>query len=63
MDIKKLFLLEKKATKGLLPHEWVIIGYAVLTFCFVLIGWESYSNISALAWTRVKLVGATLTLP
>lgn len=62
MDIKKLFLLEKKATKGLLPHEWVIIGYAVLTFCFVLIGWESYSNISALAWTRVKLVGATLAL-
>lgn len=62
MDIKKFFLTEKKYTKGLLPHEWVIIGYALLTLAVIMVCATSYANPEAMIWTRVKLVTATLGL-
>ncbi len=62
MDIKKYFLTEGKVVKGLLPHEWVIVGYAFITLSIVMVCATSYADPEAMVWTRIKLVTATLAL-
>lgn len=60
--MSKLLAIEKKAPRGLLAHEWVIVGYALLTLLMVALCATSYADPGALVWTRLRLVGATLAL-
>lgn len=62
MDIKRLFSLETNIRKGLLPHEWVIIAYALLTLAVIMVCSTSYVSPDAMVWTRIRLVTTIIAL-
>lgn len=62
MTFKDLLTINPSPRRGLLVHEWVILAYALITLCIVIICATSYSDVDAMIWTRVRLVTLTLAL-
>ncbi len=60
MNLKKYFELEKKAPKGLLGLEWIIIAYALVTLLVVLFGMTKIQHPDAMIWGRLRFVFITL---
>ena len=56
----KLLKITHSPIRGLLPHEWAVIFYAIMTLAMVVFCSTSYADPSVLVWTRVKLVAAML---
>ena len=56
----KLLKITHSPIRGLLPHEWAVIFYVIMTLSMVVFCSTSYADPSALVWTRVKLVAAML---
>jgi membrane-associated phospholipid phosphatase len=54
-----LFRLEKKARKGLLAVEWVVLGYLVLTLLLMLFTCTKLHNPEAMLWGRLRAVVTT----
>lgn len=59
MDLKKLFVIEKKPQKGLFAVEWVIMGYLLLTTLFMLFTYVKLQNPESMLWGRFRVVAAT----
>ncbi|MBM6992300.1 MAG: phosphatase PAP2 family protein [Prevotella sp.] len=60
MNLKKYIELEKKAPKGLMGLEWIIIAYTVVTLLLVLFGMTKLHNPDAMIWGRVRMASITL---
>ena len=52
----KIFEIEKKSRKGLLPIEWIILGYLVLTLLLALFMTTKIHDIGPLIWERFRFV-------
>jgi len=61
-ELKKLFTLDKKPTKGLLLLEWVVLGYLVLTLLVMLFTYTRVHNPQSMLWGRFQVVAITLAL-
>lgn len=57
-----LFKKEKKAKKGLLALEWVVMGYLVITTLLMLFTYTKVHNPGEMLWGRVQIVFMTLAL-
>lgn len=57
-----LFKREKKAKKGLLALEWVVMGYLILTTMLMLFTYTKVHNPGEMLWGRVQIVFMTLAL-
>ncbi len=57
-----IFALDKHKRRGLLPFEWIMMGYVVFTLVWILMGWTEIENHSALLWGRARIVIMTLAL-
>jgi len=60
--IKQLFSIEKQPKKGLLPLEWVMIAYLLLTLSIVLFCYTKVQNPEAMVWGRVRVAAITAAL-
>ena len=52
----KIFEIEKKSRKGLLPIEWIILGYLVLTLLLALFMTTKIHDSGPLIWERFRFV-------
>lgn len=57
-----LFKREKKAKKGLLALEWVVMGYLAVTTMLMLFTYTKVHNPGEMLWGRVQIVFMTLAL-
>lgn len=62
MKMTKLFELEKKPAQGLMPLEWVVLGYMALTLLLVLFGMTRLHHPDAMIWDRVRMGAITVGL-
>lgn len=60
--IKQLFAIEKSPRKGLLPLEWVVMGYLLFTLLIVLFCYTKVQNPEAMVWGRVRVAAITVAL-
>lgn len=60
--IKQLFAIEKQPHRGLLPLEWVMAVYWVLTMAIVLFCYTKVQNPDAMIWGRLRIAFMTLAL-
>lgn len=61
-SIKQYFTIDKHARKGLLPLEWVVVAYLVLTLCITFFCYTKVSNPEAMVWGRVRIAVITVAL-
>jgi len=54
--IKELFTLEKKPNKGLLPMEWAILAYTILTTIIIALMFTRLHNPEAMLMFRVRVL-------
>ena len=60
--IKNLFAIETKPKRGLMPLEWLVLGYALLTLLITLFTLTRLQNPDAMIWGRVRVVAMTVAL-
>ena len=60
--IKQLFAIERSPRRGLLPIEWLVLGYTVLTLLVALFTYTKLHNPDAVVWGRVRVVAMTAAL-
>lgn len=60
--IKRLFAIEKKPLKGLMPAEWVVMAYLGLTLCITLFCYTKIHNPEAMIWGRIRVLAITVAL-
>ena len=60
--IKNLFQLEKKPLKGLMPLEWVVMGYLLFTLIVILFFYTKMNNPQELIFGRLRVVAMTAAL-
>lgn len=61
-SIKQYFTIDKHARKGLLPLEWVVVAYLVLTLCITFFCYTKVTNPDAMIWGRVRIAAITVAL-
>lgn len=54
--LKDLIKIDKKPRRGLIPLEWVVLGYLVLTLLIVLFTYTKLPNPDSMIWGRVRVV-------
>lgn len=62
LNIKEYFKLEGKPRKGLMPLEWVMAAYLVLTSVVMLFTFTKLANPEAMLWGRIRVVAITAAL-
>lgn len=62
MVIKKIFEIERKPRKGLLPVEWAILGYMLFTLILMQITYTKLQNPESMLWGRARFLVMTLAL-
>jgi len=62
MTIKELFKIEPTPRRGLLPLEWVVLGYMAFTLLMVLFLFTRIENPDSMIWDRLKIGIVTLAL-
>lgn len=62
MTIKELFKIEAAPRRGLLPLEWVVLGYMAFTLLMVLFLFTRLDNPDSMIWDRLKIGIITLAL-
>ena len=62
IGFKFLFEIEKKPRKGLLPVEWITLGYLVLTLLLILFCYTKIQNPESMLWGRGRIVVTTIAL-
>lgn len=62
MKIAQLFRLDKKPRRGLLPVEWVSMGYLVLTLILMLFTYTKLQNPESMLVGRLRIAIITLAL-
>lgn len=60
--IKQLFAIEKRPRKGLLPLEWVMVAYMLLTLGIIFFCYTKVCNPEAMVWGRVRIAVMTAAL-
>ena len=60
--IKQLFTINKKPKKGLLPLEWVMVGYLALTLLIVFFTYTKLENPDAMIWGRIRVAFITVAM-
>lgn len=60
--IKQLFTINKKPKKGLLPLEWVMVGYLALTLLIVFFTYTKLENPDAMIWGRIRVAFITVAI-
>ena len=60
--IKNIFQLEKKPLKGLMPLEWVVMGYLLFTLIVILFFYTKMNNPQELIFGRLRVVAMTAAL-
>lgn len=60
--IKDYFKIDKNPKKGLLPLEWVMLGYMALTFITMLFTYTKLVNPESMIWGRVRVLVMTMAL-
>lgn len=60
--IKDYFKIEKNPNKGLLPLEWVMLGYMALTFTTMLFTYTKLVNPESMIWGRIRVLVMTAAL-
>ena len=58
----ELFKREKKAKKGLMAIEWVVMGYLAITTLLMLFTYTKVHNPGEMLWGRVQIVIMTMAL-
>ena len=58
----ELFKKEKKAKKGLMAIEWVVMGYLAITPLLMLFTYTKVHSPGEMLWGRVQIVIMTLAL-
>ena len=58
----ELFKKEKKAKKGLMAIEWVVMGYTIITTLLMLFTYTKVHNPGEMLWGRVQIVIMTVAL-
>ena len=59
---RQLIAIEERPRKGLLPIEWVVMGYLLATALFILLTSSGRTTIGLMTWTRVQALVLTLAL-
>lgn len=62
MTFKQLFKIEAKPHRGLLPLEWVTMGYLVFTLLVVLFTFTKVVNPESMIWGRLRIAAITVAL-
>lgn len=62
MKLSKYFQRESSPIKGLVPFEWVIVTYMVITLLIVLFCYTKLQNPDSMVWGRVRIVATTIGL-
>lgn len=60
--IKKLFLLEKKPSKGLLAAEWIMLAYMLFTIVFMALNYSKLTHPGEMIWGRGCILVITAVL-
>ena len=60
--IKDYFKIEKNPKKGLLPLEWVMLGYMAITVFTMLFTFTKVVNPESMLWGRLRILVMTLAL-
>lgn len=60
--IRKLFEIERKPARGLLPLEWASLAYMAITLAFVLFAYTRVQNPESMIWGRVRVGAITVAL-
>ena len=60
--IKDYFKIEKNPKKGLLPLEWVMLGYMAITIFTMLFTFTKVVNPESMLWGRLRILVMTLAL-
>ena len=60
--IKQIFKIDKNPKRGLLPIEWLVMGYMLLTLLIVLFAYTRVENPQAMIWGRVRIAATTVAL-
>ena len=58
--IKQIFKIDKNPKRGLLPIEWLVMGYMLLTLLIVLFAYTRVENPQAMIWGRVRIAATTV---
>ena len=58
----KIFQREKNAPKGLMPFEWAVVGYLVLTLLFILFTYTKVVNPESMLWGRFRILATMAAL-
>ena len=61
-QIKQIFKIDKNPKRGLLPIEWLVMGYMLLTLLIVLFAYTRVENPQAMIWGRVRIAATTVAL-
>lgn len=57
--IKDYFKIEKNPKKGLLPLEWVMLGYMAITVITMLFTFTKVVNPESMLWGRLRILVMT----
>lgn len=57
---RQLIAIEANPRKGLMPVEWVVMGYLLVTALFILLTSSGRTTIGLMAWTRVQALAVTI---
>ena len=57
--IKDYFKIDKNPKKGLLPFEWVVLGYMAITVIVMLFTYTKLANPESMIWGRVRVLMIT----
>ena len=60
--LKTIFKIENTPRRGLLPIEWLVLGYMALTLTIVLFTYTQLTNPQAMIWGRVRIGAITVAL-
>ena len=61
-SLKDLFKIEKKPRKGLIPMEWVVVGYMLLTTLVILFTYTKLVNPESMLWGRFRILAIIIAL-
>ena len=60
--IKDYFKIDKNPKKGLLPLEWVVLGYMAITLITMLFTYTKVVNPESMLWGRLRVLAMTIAL-
>ena len=61
-SLKDLFKIEKKPRKGLIPIEWTVVGYMLLTTLVILFTYTKLVNPESMLWGRFRILAIIVAL-